>query len=281
MILTGMSGAGKTGALKCLEDLGYYAIDNLPAELLRNIVEIAPDRGGRFERLAVVMDVRGGTDFEELFRALERLEAVDYSIIFLDASNDVLLKRFSETRRIHPLDSKELRIKDTIEREKMVLQPLRARADVVIDTSELNIYELREKLRAVIPDFSGKRTTRLTFISFGFKYGHPMDADIVQDVRFLPNPFWVDELRELSGNDQQIVDYVMKDEKTQEFTELFEALLELMLPVYIDEHRPYLTVAIGCTGGRHRSVTVANELAARFNRKGFSSTAVHRDIDKK
>lgn len=281
MILTGMSGAGKTGALKCLEDLGYYAIDNLPAELLRNIVEIAPDRGGRFERLAVVMDVRGGTDFEELFRALERLEAVDYSIIFLDASNDVLLKRFSETRRIHPLDSKELRIKDTIEREKMVLQPLRARADVVIDTSELNIYELREKLRAVIPDFSGKRTTRLTFISFGFKYGHPMDADIVQDVRFLPNPFWVDELRELSGNDQQIVDYVMKDEKTQEFTELFEALLELMLPVYIDEHRPYLTVAIGCTGGRHRSVAVANELAARFNRKGFSSTAVHRDIDKK
>jgi UPF0042 nucleotide-binding protein len=281
MIVTGMSGAGKTGALKCLEDMGYYAIDNLPATLLTNIVDLDPVHGKKLERVAVVMDVRGGTEFEDLFKALEGLESVPYTIVFLDASNDVLLKRFSETRRIHPLDGAGLRVTDTIEQERRVLQPLRERADVVIDTSSLNIYELREKLRLVVPDLRDIRTTRLTFISFGYKYGHPIDADIVFDVRFLPNPYWEEGMRELDGHDDIVIDYVLEQPETVEFVNRFDGLLELILPSYQRERRPYLTIAIGCTGGKHRSVVITDTLAAGFRARGFATSVVHRDISKK
>jgi len=281
MIVTGMSGAGKTGALKCLEDMGYYAIDNLPATLLTNIVDIAPVHGKKLERVAVVMDVRGGTEFEDLFKALEGLESVPYTIVFLDASNDVLLKRFSETRRIHPLDGAGLRVTDTIEQERRVLQPLRERADVVIDTSSLNIYELREKLRLVVPDLRDIRMTRLTFISFGYKYGHPLDADIVFDVRFLPNPYWVEGMRDLDGHDDSVIEYVLEQPETVEFINRFDGLLELILPSYQRERRPYLTIAIGCTGGKHRSVVITDTMAASFLARGFATSVIHRDISKK
>jgi len=281
MIVTGMSGAGKTGALKCLEDMGYYAIDNLPATLLTNIVDIAPIHGKKVERVAVVMDVRGGTEFEDLFKALEGLESVPYTIVFLDASNEVLLKRFSETRRIHPLDGAGLRVTDTIEQERRVLQPLRERADVVIDTSSLNIYELREKLRLVVPDLRDIRMTRLTFISFGYKYGHPTDADIVFDVRFLPNPYWVEGMRDLDGHDDIVIEYVLEQPETVEFINRFDGLLELILPSYQRERRPYLTIAIGCTGGKHRSVVITDTLAASFMARGFATSVIHRDISKK
>ncbi|HEY5531888.1 MAG TPA: RNase adapter RapZ [Candidatus Anoxymicrobiaceae bacterium] len=281
MIVTGMSGAGKTGALKCLEDMGYYAIDNLPATLLTNIVDIAPIHGKKLERVAVVMDVRGGTEFEDLFKALEGLESVPYTIVFLDASNDVLLKRFSETRRIHPLDGAGLRVTDTIEQERRVLQPLRERADVVIDTSSLNIYELREKLRLVVPDLRDIRMTRLTFISFGYKYGHPLDADIVFDVRFLPNPYWVEGMRDLDGHDDSVIEYVLEQPETVEFINRFDGLLELILPSYQRERRPYLTIAIGCTGGKHRSVVITDTMAASFLARGFATSVIHRDISKK
>ena len=281
MIVTGMSGAGKTGALKCLEDMGYYAIDNLHATLLTNIVDIAPVHGKKLERVAVVMDVRGGTEFEDLFKALEGLESVPYTIVFLDASNDVLLKRFSETRRIHPLDGAGLRVTDTIEQERRVLQPLRERADVVIDTSSLNIYELREKLRLVVPDLLDIRMTRLTFISFGYKYGHPLDADIVFDVRFLPNPYWVEGMLDLDGHDDSVIEYVLEQPETVEFINRFDGLLELILPSYQRERRPYLTIAIGCTGGKHRSVVITDTMAASFLASGFAASVIHIDISKK
>jgi len=281
LVITGMSGAGKTEALKCLEDMGYYAIDNLPATLLTNIVDIAPVHGKKLERVAVVMDVRGGTEFEDLFKALEGLESVPYTIVFLDASNDVLLKRFSETRRIHPLDGAGLRVTDTIEQERRVLQPLRERADVVIDTSSLNIYELREKLRLVVPDLRDIRMTRLTFISFGYKYGHPLDADIVFDVRFLPNPYWVEGMRDLDGHDDSVIEYVLEQPETVEFINRFDGLLELILPSYQRERRPYLTIAIGCTGGKHRSVVITDTMAASFLARGFATSVIHRDISKK
>ena len=281
MIVTGMSGAGKTEAMKCLEDLGYYTIDNLPASLLSNIVDLAPARGKKLERVAAVMDVRGGTDFEELFNALEGLESVPYTIVFLDASNEVLLKRFSETRRIHPLDGAGLRVGDTIAQERGLLQPLRERADAVIDTSNLNIHELRGKLKGVVPDLEDLRTTRLTFISFGYKFGHPLDADIVFDVRFLPNPYWVEDMRDLDGNDQKVIDFVMGQPETMEFIDRLSDLLDLILPSYQRERRPYLTIAIGCTGGRHRSVVIANALERRFRELGFSTSVIHRDISKR
>lgn len=281
MIVTGMSGAGKTEAMKCLEDLGYYTIDNLPASLLSNIVDLAPARGKKLERVAAVMDVRGGTDFEELFNALEGLESVPYTIVFLDASNEVLLKRFAETRRIHPLDGAGLRVGDTIAQERGLLQPLRERADVVIDTSNLNIHELRGKLKGVVPDLEDLRTTRLTFISFGYKYGHPLDADIVFDVRFLPNPYWVEDMRDLDGSDQKVIDCVMGQPETMEFIDRLSDLLDLILPSYKRERRPYLTIAIGCTGGRHRSVVIANALERRFRERGFSTSVIHRDISKR
>lgn len=281
MILTGMSGAGKTEALKCLEDLGYYAIDNLPPSLLENIVQIAPSSSRRLDRVAAVMDVRGGTDFAGLFQALEGLESVPCTILFLDASDEVLLKRFSETRRLHPLDSEGLRVVDTIEQERHLLQPLRERADLVIDTSDTNIYQLRDRLDAVAPGLSGPRATRLAVVSFGYKFGHPLDADIIFDVRFLPNPFWVEDLRDRNGLDDRVIEFVRAQDETDVFIERFADLLSLILPSYQRERRPYLTIAIGCTGGRHRSVVITEELAARLGEAGFSTSIVHRDIDKK
>ncbi len=281
VIVTGMSGAGKTAALKCFEDFGYYAIDNLPPSLLKNIVELADVGSQRMERVAVGMDVRGGTDFDELFQALEGLESIPYTIVFLDASNEVLLKRFSETRRLHPLESRGLRVADTISQERRVLQPLRERADVVVDTSGISIRELREKLNGIVPDLDDCRATRLTFVSFGFKYGHPLDADIVMDVRFLPNPFWVEGLRDLDGHDQAVIDFVMSQPETVDFLARFGEMLDLMIPCYQRERRPHLEVAIGCTGGRHRSVVIAEALARPFSDAGFVTSVIHRDIDKR
>ena len=280
ILITGMSGAGKTEALKSLEDLGYYAIDNLPTSLLANIVGLEPASGTKLNRVAVGMDARGGTDFADLFRALDGLESVPYTIVFLDASNEELLKRFSETRRLHPLDSEGLRVTDSIGQERRLLQPLRERADVVIDTSNINVHELRDILKGATPDLQDLRTTRLTFISFGYKYGHPLDADIVFDVRFLPNPYWVEGLREIDGKDSRVIEYVLSHADTQDFLALFINLLDLILPSYRRERRPYLTIAIGCTGGRHRSVVIAEELSRHFQEDGIHTGVIHRDLSK-
>jgi len=280
ILVTGMSGAGKTQAIKSLEDLGYYAIDNLPASLLANVIELAPVTGQRLTKLAIVMDVRGGTDFAELLAALEGLESVPYTILFINASNEVLLRRFSETRRIHPLESKGLGVAGLIEEERRMLDPIRERADVVIDTSGLNINEFREKLKSVIPDLDGERTTKISIVSFGYKYGHPLDTDIIFDVRFLPNPFWVEDLRDRKGTDKKVKDFVLTQPLAGEFIDRFKGLIDMILPGYQHERRPYLSIGIGCTGGRHRSVVIANELGRRLKNEGTSVSVSHRDITK-
>jgi UPF0042 nucleotide-binding protein len=230
--------------------------------------------------VAVVMDVRGGTDFSEVLAALEGLESIPYTIVFLNASNEVLLRRFSETRRLHPLESKGLGVARLIEEERKLLDPLRERADVVIDTSGMNVHELRDKLLGVLPDAEGTRATKISIVSFGYKYGHPLDADIIFDVRFLPNPYWVPELRDRRGTDKKVKDFVLGLPEAQDFIGRFKDLIEFILPGYQRERRPYLSIGIGCTGGRHRSVVIANELARLFKKEGQSVAVSHRDIKK-
>ena len=280
LVITGMSGAGKTQAMKCLEDMGYYAIDNLPASLLPNVIELAPVAGKKLSKIAIVMDIRGGTDFAELLSSLEGLESIHYTIVFLNASDEVLLRRFSETRRIHPLESKGLGVAGLIEEERRMLDPIRERADVVIDTSGLNINEFREKLKSVIPDLDGERTTKISIVSFGYKYGHPLDTDIIFDVRFLPNPFWVEDLRDRKGTDKKVKDFVLTQPLAGEFIDRFKGLIDMILPGYQHERRPYLSIGIGCTGGRHLSVVISNELGMRLNNEGTSVSVSHRDITK-
>jgi len=279
-VITGMSGAGKTQAMKCLEDMGYYAIDNLPASLLPNVIELAPVAGKKLSKIAIVMDIRGGTDFAELLSSLEGLESIPYTIVFLNASDEVLLRRFSETRRIHPLESKGLGVSGLIEEERRLLDPLRERADVVIDTGGMNVYELRETLRSIVPVLDDARSTKISLTSFGYKYGHPLDADIIFDVRFMPNPYWVAELRDRKGTDKRVKDFLLQREDVQEFVTQFMQLIEFILPGYNRERRPYLSIGIGCTGGRHRSVVVTNELAKRFKKAGQPVSVTHRDINK-
>lgn len=280
VLLTGMSGAGKTQALKSFEDLGYYSIDNLPASLLVNVVGLAPLERDKFSKLAVVMDVRGGTDFAELFSSLEGLESVPYTVVFLDAPDEVLLRRFSETRRLHPLQSEGLGVAEMIRKERTLLDPLKERADIVIDTGDINIHELREKLASLVPDVSGRNQTRISLSSFGYKYGHPLDSEILFDVRFLPNPYWIDELRDLDGTDDRVRLFVLSSQGAQEFVRRFKDLVDFMLPGYQRERRPYLSIAIGCTGGRHRSVVIAAELGRLFAEDGFVVTVSHRDINR-
>ena len=283
MIVTGMSGAGKTEALKCLEDLGFYSIDNLPASLLPDVADLSMLRGESLERIALVMDIRGGGSFETLYSALRELRKKDiqYRIIFLDASDDVLVRRFSETRRIHPLGSEGLRVIDTISEERKLLEKLFEIADIVIDTSDLNIYELRDKLKAAVPDTVEADTVKLALISFGYKFGLPLDADIIIDLRFLPNPYWVEELKDLNGLDSRVVDYIMDFESAREFARSFVDLIESLIPLYQFERKYHLTIGVGCTGGKHRSIVIANELASRLTSDGFQVAVTHRDIDKR
>ncbi|MBK5092344.1 MAG: RNase adapter RapZ [Actinobacteria bacterium] len=283
MIVTGMSGAGKTEALKCLEDLGFYSIDNLPASLLPDVADLSMLRGESLERIALVMDIRGGGSFETLYSALKELRKKDiqYRIIFLDASDDVLVRRFSETRRIHPLGSEGLRVIDTISEERKLLEKLFEIADIVIDTSDLNIYELRDRLKAAVPDTVAADTVKLALISFGYKFGLPLDADIIIDLRFLPNPYWVEELKDLNGLDSMVVDYIMDFESAKEFVRSFVDLIESLIPLYQFERKYHLTIGVGCTGGKHRSIVIANELASSLTSDGFQVAVTHRDIDKR
>lgn len=280
VIITGMSGAGKTAALKCMEDFGYYAIDNLPASLLVNVVDLS---GEKYQYIALGMDIRGGTSFNELFSALDTLElkGVNTTIIFMDASDEVLVSRFSETRRIHPLDGEGLRVADTIKEERRLLDSLRERSNLIVDTTNVNIHELRRKIKQLLPAKEDAGSLKITLISFGYKFGIPRDADVVQDVRFLPNPYWEESLQGLNGLDEKVCRFVMKDEAAKEFVDRFTDLIKFMLPSYQRERRPYLTIAVGCTGGHHRSVVIAEVIAGYFRDGGLVTSVVHRDIGKK
>jgi len=280
LLITGLSGAGRSEAARSLEDLGYFVVDNLPPALLPKMAELAASPGGP-GRVAIVVDARGGVFFGELSRALEELreQRVPSRILFLDASDDDLVNRYEATRRRHPLAPAD-RVGEGIRKERLMMESLRADADLVIDTTGLTPHDLRDRIRETFAQAPPEAGLLVSVVSFGFKYGSPRDADLVLDVRFLPNPHWVDELRPLPGSNQKVREYVEGQEEYGSFMKRLEALFDVVVPGYVDEGKSYLTVAIGCTGGRHRSVVVADDLADYFREHGHRVSVNHRDVDR-
>lgn len=279
LILTGMSGAGRSTVAHALEDLGWHVVDNLPPALLP---ELATEMEKTESSVAVVVDVRGGKFFDALASALEALGKLDikYRLLFLDASDQALVQRFESTRRPHPLQATD-RIVDGIERERAKLEDLRAQADVVIDTSNLNVHQL-EKRTAEIFAAGMAKALRVNVLSFGYKYGIPVDADLLLDCRFIPNPHWIPDLRPKSGLDDAVYQHVLASEGVSDFVQSYVAVVEKMIPGYLREGKKYVTIAIGCTGGKHRSVSIAREVASKLNRSHedyeVSAHATHRDV---
>jgi UPF0042 nucleotide-binding protein len=283
VVITGVSGAGKSTAMQVFEDAGYFCVDNLPPEMIRALVELFLHEGSKVRRAAVVSDARGGAYFPQMAAVLDELAdaGVDHRVLFLDADREDVLTRYKETRRRHPL-SPEGSVAQGIDTERPLVEPLRARADVVVNSSGLKASELRRKLAdELLPRASATRMA-LTFESFGFKHGPARDADIVLDVRFLPNPHYVADLRPLTGRDPRIVEYVSREGHLDAFYERLLPLLDFLIPQYVSEGKAHLTVAIGCTGGRHRSVAISEFLARRYaERDDVVVDAVHRDADTK
>ncbi|MDP9005494.1 MAG: RNase adapter RapZ [Actinomycetota bacterium] len=279
IVITGLSGAGRSQAANVLEDLGWFVIDNLPPALIDKVSELAQAPGTSIERVALVIGPRAG--LEELSTGLASLRATGarVRIVFLEASDKVLVQRFTDTRRRHPLADGE-GIVETIERERATLAPVKAAADVVVDTTDLNVHQLRERIVALLDLDRTSEAMQTTVLSFGYKHGLPLDADLVIDCRFLPNPHWVEHLRARTGDDPEVRDYVMAFPETTEFLRRLEHLLELVLPAYLQEGKSYLTLALGCTGGRHRSVVIAHEVAQRLRQRGFNASLVHRDVER-
>ena len=276
VLVTGMSGAGRSTAARALEDLGWFVVDNLPPVLLSELVDHISASSD--SRLAVVVDVRGGPWFDDLARALDDVlsRGIDLRVLFLEAGDNELVRRFESSRRPHPLPGAG-GILDGLRRERALLGDLRARADLVVDTSSLNVHDLRRKVDAA---FGGddKVALRATVMSFGFKYGLPLDADIVGDVRFLPNPYWSEELRELTGLDADVSDYVTDQQDARDFLDRMAGIIDLVSDGYLREGKRYVTVGIGCTGGKHRSVAMTENLAARLVKVGVEVLVVHRDL---
>jgi UPF0042 nucleotide-binding protein len=281
VVITGYSGAGKSTAMAVFEDAGYFCVDNLPPEMIRALVDLFMHEGSKVERAAVVSDVRGGVYFEALAEVVEGLdERVPHRILFLDATEETLLNRYKETRRRHPL-APESSISQGIAAERALLDPIKAQADVVLDTTGISAADLRRRIAAELLPRQATQKLAVTFQSFGFKHGPPRDADLSFDVRFLPNPHYIPELKPLTGRDQRVVDYVAQNGELARFYGLLEPLLDFLLPAYMAEGKAHLMVAIGCTGGRHRSVAIAEHLGSRYrDRDDLSIEVVHRDADR-
>ncbi|MDX1469336.1 MAG: RNase adapter RapZ [Acidimicrobiia bacterium] len=279
LVVTGMSGAGRSSAAKVLEDLGHTVIDNLPPDLLTLAVQ-SHDIPNEHKRLAVVMDSRGGLPLEEIEHALTELEreGVLCRFIFLDADDDVIVRRYAENRRPHPLGHDT--VAESIQAERELLAGLRAMSDVVIDTSQLNVHELRQRITSEFSTDEAARPMKVSIRSFGFKHGAPRDVDLLFDVRFLPNPHWVPELRDQTGLDTDVSDYVLSSDGAAEFVETVDEMLGFLIPRYQTEGKSYLSIGVGCTGGHHRSVAISEELARRIGDRGIDSAVRHRDITK-
>jgi UPF0042 nucleotide-binding protein len=277
-IVTGMSGAGRSEAAHVLEDLGYFVIDNLPPMLIGKVAELARSTENA-RRYALVVDVRSGDFLHDLADALDELQRVGITerILYLDASDDVLVRRYEASRRRHPLSDSD-RVSDGIARERALLESLKGEADLILDTSNLNVHELRDRLRELFPAEPTARGLQVHIVSFGYKHGLPLDVDVVLDCRFLPNPHWVESLRPLTGLDEPVRDYVLEQPGTGEFLDELDRLFDLLLPGYEQEGKAYLSIGIGCTGGRHRSVVIAEQLANRLERAGYPAVVHHRDV---
>jgi UPF0042 nucleotide-binding protein len=279
-VVTGMSGAGRSATADVLEDLGFFVIDNLPPALIPKVAELGRDRQG--SRFALVVDTRAGEYLPDLESALAELRETGARtrVLFLDAADEVLVRRFDETRRRHPV-AESHRVSEGIARERELLEEIKGQADIVIDTSELNVHELRDRLREIIGEPADMPSgLQINVVSFGYKHGLPLDVDLVFDCRFLPNPHWIESLRPLPGTDPKVRRYVMKQEETQAFLEELSNLFELLLPAYVREGKSYLSIGVGCTGGRHRSVVIAAEIARLLERLGFPARVHHRDLER-
>ena len=278
LIVTGMSGAGRSTAAHSLEDQGWYVVDNLPPQMLQPLVDLAHDPGSHMTKLAAVMDVRGGSLFEHASEVIENLsEHANVHVLFLDTTDDTLVRRFEQVRRPHPLQE-DGTLLDGITRERALMHPIREQSDLVIDTSEMNIHQLSTAVAAAYGT-PGETRTRLTIVSFGYKYGLPSDVDVVADMRFLPNPYWEESLRHNTGKDTPVSDFVLANPLAKDFLDQFERALHTVLSGYVSENKTYATIAVGCTGGKHRSVAMAEELGARLSaRADVQVTVKHRDL---
>lgn len=279
VIITGMSGAGKSQAMKAMEDIGYYCMDNLPPALLLKFAQLCQNSKRSIEKVAIVADIRGGIFFEDLFKGLDELnkEGITYKILFLDASDEILIQRYKELRRPHPL-AQNGRVIDDIISERKLLTEVKNKADYVIDTSRLTIGMLKEEIAKIFLEGLELGKLTISVVSFGFKHGILLDADLIFDVRFISNPYYVPELRDLTGEDESVREYVFRWEQTNIFVDKVIDLLEFLIPNYIKEGKTQLVIGIGCTGGKHRSVAIANEIRDRLSKNGHRAIASHRDF---
>ncbi len=283
VIVTGMSGGGKSTVLKMLEDVGFYCVDNLPVQLLEKFAELVSQPTSEISKVVLGLDVRADQPIEEIVRVLDKMEAEgkEFEILFMDAQEQTLIRRYMETRRTHPL-APSGRVEDGVRSEQKILEPIRKKADYVLDTSNLLTRELKEELDRIFVENEEYNSLMVTVMSFGYKHGVPADADLVFDVRFLPNPYYIEELKHKTGNDKDIQDYVMSFPEAGQFLDKLTDMMEFLLPKYVIEGKNRLVIAVGCTGGKHRSVTLARELYGRLKDKGnYGLRLFHRDVDTK
>ena len=280
IIISGMSGAGKSKVASFMEDMGFYVVDNLPAALIPKFAEVCMAGPGKYDQVALVTDIRGGQTFDGLFTALDALHDMGcaYQILFVEAGVDTIIKRYKETRRIHPLARDGRSLDEAVREEIGVLKPVRGRAEYIVDTSNLPTAKLRDEILRLFGDGKPAQALSVNVLSFGFKYGIPMEADLVFDVRFLPNPYYIAELRHKTGLDAEVYNFVFGYQQTKDFMVHLEALMAFLLPQYVEEGKTMLVIAVGCTGGQHRSVAVTRALAEFIKRKGYHAVESHRDM---
>lgn len=280
IVISGLSGAGKSQVASFMEDIGFFVVDNMPAPLIPKFAELCMAGQAKYDRVAIVCDIRGGQTFDGLFAALADLTAMGcaYQILFVEAANEVIIKRYKETRRLHPLARNGRSLEEAVHREKTILEPVRSRAEYVIDTSALSNAKLRGEILRIFGNGGPERAMSVNVISFGFKYGIPIEADLVFDVRFLPNPFYIAELRHKTGLDAPVYDFVFGYQQTRDFMTHLENLIAFLLPQFVEEGKAALVIAVGCTGGQHRSVAVTKALADFIRQKGYDATESHRDM---
>ena len=282
LIITGMSGAGKSRAADVLEDLDFYCVDNMPAELMPMFARLCMATKGRYEKVALVTDVREKNGFGELLHILDGFDELefDYKILYMDADVKTLVRRYKETRRPHPLAQDGESLESSIRREEKLLEPIKKRSDYIIDTGSLTLGMLQNRLYSIFAEDGQKKSVTVNVVSFGYKFGIPTDADLVFDVRFLPNPFYVDELRAMSGLDDPVKDYIFSSSSAGDFLKMLYKMVDYLLPLYAEEGKLSLNIAVGCTGGRHRSVAVASALYDHLKKAGAKVTITNRDMDK-
>jgi len=280
IVISGLSGAGKSSVGRFLEDIGYFVVDNMPAALIPKFAELCMAGPAHNDRVAIVCDIRGGQTFEGLFSALADLENMgcDHKIMYVEASPETIIKRYKETRRLHPLTRNGRSLEEAVHLERTILEPVRTQADYIVDTTALSTAKLRGEVLRLFGDGDEQRAMNVSVISFGFKYGIPIEADLVFDVRFLPNPFYIAELRDLTGLDKPVYDFVFGYQQTKDFMTYLQRLVAFLLPQYVEEGKTALVIAVGCTGGHHRSVAVTRALADFIRQKGYPASENHRDM---